>query len=224
MPELRLWEDQKKSRRTIADALEVLRVAADFQDHDRAEVRVLPLRLPSGHIVGMIDVLFDAPAQETVFAVALPTAARCRAISDGAPQRTELEINRLDGAVVDAMAHVHASDATLRAVEVVPFPLPYEPSGLDWRIIHAAVAVTGNEHRCYRNFRYDVPPQFQHGIPDKRVLDCSRLFDLDLPPLKVVAWLIRAKDDTLHECSDQKIADALRSFGVRIPNPRPRRK
>jgi hypothetical protein len=57
----RLLEELRKSRRTIADAIEVLRDAGGFSDHDHAEVRIGPLHLSSGDVVSLVDVLFEAP-------------------------------------------------------------------------------------------------------------------------------------------------------------------
>jgi len=69
----RLFEEDRSSRRTIADAIEVLRQACDFNSHDRAEIRIGPLPLPSGDVVGLVNVQF--PVRDTVFIVSLPAAA-----------------------------------------------------------------------------------------------------------------------------------------------------
>lgn len=225
MPEYqRLREESKQSRRTIADALEVLREAADFEEDDRAEIRIGPLQLPSGHVVHLVDIVFDAPLREKVYIVSLPTSAKCRAICDGSPRRNELEISRLDGAVIDAEASVYFSGGKLHAVEVIPFPLCYEPTELDRRIVHLTIAIIGAEDRCYRSLRDGVPLQFQDMVPDIGLLDCSRLSELDVPPLKNIVSLIAEKDKTLRKLSPQKASDSLRTFGVRIPKARPRRK
>jgi hypothetical protein len=222
MPEYqRLCEESKASRRTIADALEVLRQAADFADDDRAEIRIGALHLPSDHIVGLVDIVFDAPHRDKTFIVSLPTSARCRAICDAWPRRRELETSKLDGAVVDAEANVHVSGGKLRAVEVIPFPLPYEPTELDWRIVRLTIAIIAAEDRCYRSLRDGMPLELRHMVPDLRFLDCSTLSGLDLPALKYIRSWITEKDHTLRKLSEQKVADSLRKFGMRIPKPRP---
>jgi hypothetical protein len=55
-----------------------------------------------------------------------------------------------------------------------------------------------------------------------RFLDCSKLSGLKLPSLKRIARAIGRKDWTLRNLSHQKIADALRMFGIRVPRARPR--
>jgi hypothetical protein len=56
----RLFEEDRSSRRTIADAIEVLRQACDFNSNDRAEVRIGPLRLSPRDVVGLVDAAWSA--------------------------------------------------------------------------------------------------------------------------------------------------------------------
>jgi hypothetical protein len=224
MPEYqRLLEDERNSRRSIADAVNILRDACGFGTHDRAQIRIGQMCLPSGDIVGLVDVLFEDPRREKVYVVSLPTAARFRASSREDARRDLFELVRLHGAVVNADGAVRLADGTdLHAVEVVPTFLPYDPTEHEWRIIHAVIAALGAEERCYRNLRRDFSPAEQDMVPDWRAIDCSKLSELKLPLLKVLAGQIAQKDPTLGELSQQKIADALRRFGVRIPKSRPR--
>ena len=218
----RLFEEDRSSRRTIADAIEVLRQACDFNSHDRAEIRIGPLPLPSGDVVGLVNVQF--PVRDTVFIVSLPAAARFRANCGGASQRGCFEIDRLDGAVVAFDGNVRLKDgATLSAVEVIPTPVLHDPTELDWRIVQLTVAMIKAENHCYRSLRTGVPQPQQDMVPDLRRLDCSKLSGLDLPPLKQIAIYIGEQDWTLRKLAPQKIADALRKFGMRVPKPRPRR-
>jgi hypothetical protein len=60
----RLFEEDRSSRRTIADAIEVLRQACDFNSNDRAEIRIGPLRLSPRDVVGLVDVGFKAPIRD----------------------------------------------------------------------------------------------------------------------------------------------------------------
>jgi hypothetical protein len=219
----RLCEESRNLRRTIADAVDVLREIADLNEHSRAEVRACPLRLPSGDLTGLVDVLFDVPFREEVSIVSLPTSARFRAIFEGSSRPDYFEISRLDGAIVGTEANVLLTDGTKRrAVEVIPTRLPINPTELDWRIVHHTISIIGAEDRCYRNLREGLPPHLQDMIPDRRFIDCSRLSGLDLPPLKVIASLIAERDKTLCKLSPQTVADALRKFGMRLPSPRPR--
>jgi hypothetical protein len=220
----RLFEESRKLRLTIADALEVLREATEFKEHHRAEVRIGPLQLPSGEVVGLVDVLFDVPSREKVCIVSLPTAARFRAIMDGTSRRDYFEISRLDGAVVDDDTNVLLADGTkLRAVEVIPTRLPVHPSEIDWLIVHCTISIIGAETRCYRSLRNELPPALPDTVPD-RIVDCSRLPGLHLDKsLKHIIREIGKKVPILRRVSSQTVANALRKFGIRIPMQRPRR-
>jgi len=218
-----LENESRASRRTVADGVELLREFAAFDEDEHAEIRVGPLQLPSGDLVGLVNILFDSPLREKVYVASLPTATRFCAICPGTSERDCFEIFRLDGGVVDAQANVLLRDGMrLRAVEVLPFRLPYEPTELDWRIVHHTVYIIRAQERCYRSLRDGLPPGLQHMMPDRRFLDCSRLHGLNMPPLKVIASLIAERDKILRKFSPQKVADALRTFGVRVPRPRPR--
>jgi hypothetical protein len=217
----RLLEKDRSSRRTIADAIEVLRQACDFNSQDRAEIRIGPLRLSSGDVVGLVDVRL--PVRDNVFIVSLPTSSQFSAICPRASQRDCFEIFRLDGAVVGFDGNVVLKDgAALGAVEVIPTRVLHDPTELDWRIVQLTVAMIGAENLCYRSLRAGVPQPQQDMVPDLRRLDCSKLYGLDLPPLKEIAFYIGEQDRTLRKLAPQKIADALRKFGMRVPKPRPR--
>jgi hypothetical protein len=224
MPEHhRLFEERRNLRRTLADAIEVLRKHCDFGEEDRAQIRIGPLPLPSTELVGLVDVMFTDLVRDKIYIVSLPSSARFRAFCSGASRRDHFEISRLDGAVVKGSGAVLLTDGVnLHAVEVIPTHLPYEPTELDWRIVCSTIAIIGAEERCYRSLRTGLPFPQRDMVPDWRAIDCSRLFGLELPPLKRLAHDIREKDWTLRKLSDQAIADALRKFGMRVPKSRPR--
>jgi hypothetical protein len=219
----RLFEERRKSRRTIADAIDVLRDACGFSDHDHAAIRIGPLHLSSGDAVCLVGVLFEVPFREKVYIVSLPTSAQFRGTCHGASRQDCFEISRLDGAVVGADATVVLRDGiTLHAVEVIPTRILSDPTELDRRIVHFTISMIGAEDRCYWSLRAHLPLALQDTVPDLRRLDCSKLHGLDIPPLKEIAFQIAQKDKTLRKLSPQKIADALRKFGIRVPKPRPR--
>ncbi len=219
----RLFEEARNSRRTIADALDLLRDARGFKDSDQANIRIELLKLPSGDVVGLVNLFFEIPSGEEVCIVSLPTSAEFLGKRSGSPKGDRFDIARLDGAVADGRGDVRLNDGTtLRAVEVMPVYMPNEPSELDWRIVQHTISIIGAEERCYRRLGAELPDPYREMAPDIRFLDCSRLSELKLPPLKEIAWKIAARDPTLEKLSQQKIADALRRFGMRLPPPRPR--
>ncbi len=212
----RLREESRNSRRTIADALEVLREVADFKAGDRARVRIGRLTLPSSKVVGLVVVQFEAARGERVYLVSLPTSVRFRAVRQGSAQPEVFDISRLDGAVVDSAAHVTLADGVaVRAVDVFPARLPYEPSDLDWRIVHQTVAIVGAEEHCYRRWPDGLEFALADKTSDRLVLDCSALYGLNPPPLKVLAHAIAERDPELSDLSLQKLSDSLAMFGIR---------
>jgi hypothetical protein len=218
----RLLEEGRNLRRTIADALEVLREVGDFKDHHRAEVRVGTLPLPSGHVVGLVDLHFDDRSRENVFVVSLPSSTQFRAIRQGSSRHECFEISRLDGATVSAEARVLLADGTkVRAVEVIPTRLLYHPSKLDWRIVRHTISIIKAEKGCYRSLRQGLFPRpLRRMVPNRRFLDCSKLAGLKIErSLKDITREIGRKDPTLRRLSPQKVSDALRKFGIRIPQP-----
>jgi len=137
--EKRLQEDKRNLRRTILDAIYVLRKCAKFGENDRANIRITPMRLPSHQIVALVDLIFSKPLQRTDYVASLPTSAQFTALSGESPRRENFDIALLDRAVVDFGGNVTLPDATsLRGVQIVPAQLSYQPSDIDWRIIVCA--------------------------------------------------------------------------------------
>lgn len=213
----RLAEDERHLRRTAADALEVLRHQAGFQDADRAIMDVGLLRLPSGDSVGLVQIVFKSVASEKISCVSLPTSTHFSAIPRDLPARRRFDIARLHGAAVDGQGHVQLTDGTrLRAVEMEPARLPVEPSPLDWRIVHLTLELIDARH-CYRSLREDLPIEQHALVPDLHFLDAGRLSNLSMPPLKDIAGFVERK---YKKVSGQQIANSLRKFGIRFPQRR----
>jgi hypothetical protein len=218
----RLCEEGRISRRTMADAIEVLHQKAGFGDNDRAEIAIGLLKLPSAEIVGLVQIIFDPQIGDKAYVVSLPTSKQFKAYRTHARQRAWFDIVELHGALLDGSGTVLLADGTaLWAVEVLPTRLPLEPTELDWRIVHCTLSIIGAAH-CYRSWGYGLPPQLQRMLADLRILDCGTLGGLILPLLKAVAFDIRQRDPLFADISDQQIANGLRKFGIRIPRSRPR--
>jgi hypothetical protein len=214
---VRLSEERRNSRRTVADVISVLSDEAGFAEDDHAEIRIGCLTLPSTEVVGLVQILFRHPSDGKVYVVYLPTSTCFLARRPNGSRRDCFSIEELDGATFSNAGIVLLNNGlTLRAVEVVPCRLP-EPTELDWRIVHHTISIIRAEGHCYRDLRDDLPPNYRDMVPDLRVLDCSRLSGLTIPLLKVITSRLREREPTLRNLSDQKIADALRDFGMRIP-------
>jgi hypothetical protein len=209
-PFVRLQEEHRTSRRTVADALDVVQDLAP-NEVLRAQIRIVPLRLPSGKRTALVDVVFP----NLGYIVSLPTSARFKALSDTSSRHQVFEIFRLDDAEVCGDGSVRLADGTqLRAVEVIPTHLPYKPSKLEERILQEVISFT-TSHGCYRSIREGLPEHLQHQVPDLRAVDYSRVGTIKVPLLKQLPGYDL-------QVSNQKISDALATFGVRIPRRRPR--
>src|SRR5262245_20482109 len=210
-----LRDEDRRDRRTIADALEVIRAELGIDEVGSAKVMVGPLQLPTAPRAAIVVVLFP----DLGCCVSLATSSRFKARS-GTSARHEFDISRLHSARVSSDGSLVLADATqLRAVEVVPTNLPYELSELQQRIIGHVIRMTGAYH-CFRNFRDELPEIFREGLPDLWALDFSRLRTIQAPPLKEIRGDIQDNDPDLR-VSNQTIADTLAMCGVR--NPRRRR-
>ena len=111
--------------------------------------------------------------------------------------------------------HQLADGTRWRAVEVVPTLLPYKLSKLDEKILGYVISLT-KAYYCYRSLREDLPEHLREMVPDIRVLDFGRVRMIEAPQLKMIRGYISDKDPDLR-VSNQKIADALAMFGIRVP-------
>jgi hypothetical protein len=158
-----LQEEQRANRRTIADAMEVVRQEQGIDDIAHAEIRLAPLQLPSGKSTAVVQVLFP----DLGCSVSLPSSPRFRALNATSSQRTVLEISLLDGARICSDNSVVLADGTrLRAVELLPTYLPYNLSQLEERILLHVISLTKSGSSCYRSIREHLPEHMQDRVPD----------------------------------------------------------
>ncbi|BBO11217.1 MULTISPECIES: hypothetical protein [Bradyrhizobium] len=209
-----LQPNERDNRRSIADAMDLLHQHAAFEGGHTVKIRIGGLRLPSQHIVGLVAVCAENAAAETAFIVTLPTCKTVWARRLGREDLEEFDIFQLDGATVHGNGNVELVDGTrLRAVELTPSLLPYHVTELEWCIIRHTIAFMGVESEC----RYLLPSErFCYA------LDCSALPALQdrAPLLKQIRGYILDQDPALEDLSEQKIADAMCKFGIRIPRTR----
>jgi hypothetical protein len=213
-----LKEDSRDKRRTVADALEVIREELGVDEMPGAEIRVSLLPLPSGEATAAVALV----CPDLDCCVSFP-ASRCfTAFPENCSQRHRFEISCLQEAKVGPTGSVVLTDGRcLRGVEMVPTHMPYELSLVEERILWNVIKFTAS-YGCFRNLRDDLPQHLQAGIPDLWVLDYGRLHTIPRRPLKTIKAYIETHDPELR-VSNQKIADALAKCGVRVPRRRPQR-
>jgi hypothetical protein len=213
----RLREKGRTLRRTIADAIEVLRQDARFKDTDRARIQVGGLRLPSQETVGLVDVLFEA-LNERTFIVSLPTSVEFRAKRPGHSEADIFDIFELNDAIVDGNCATQLRNGTVvSTVEVVPALLPHIVTETDLSIVHQTIELVGAKDET----RYRFPADLK--LPADG-LDCGTLPRLQdrIPLLKQIKAHIENHEPSLNGISEQQISDSLQKFGMRIPKKRPR--
>jgi len=195
--------------RSLADGLEVLRKNADFSANDRATVGVYDLQVPSREIASLVRLDFNKSPGSIVCCVYLPAAVYFRAIEAGTSVRRKFTIAQLAGAVVNDSGQVRLKDGrNIRGVDVVPALLKFVPSDLEWQIVLKTIDMLGLRDQCGREY----PPS-----SGRYRLDCSKLGDLKLPNLNILVSRFYKTNPEFRNISQQKFADALASFGIRIP-------
>ena len=187
---MKLIDAGRMSRRTIADAIEVMRSHPEFSQHRRSKVQTFPLHLPSGDVPFLVQVV----CAELALTVSLPTSKKFRAKGTRTPaslEFEEFETCLLDGAsaeIIDEQLEVVLSDGRrLQGVQVIPCYLPPCGDGqrqkdalrLQEEVIGLVVRMCNAQDRCYRYVDKDL-------FPGVRVLDFGTLRDLQLPPLSEI--------------------------------------
>jgi hypothetical protein len=207
-----LGQRKWKERRTLADAIDVLHNDASFEGGDRAEIRLGPMRLPSGDIVSLVGIFFESAVHQKTFIVWLPTAVSFRAILQDDSIIARFDIGRLEEATFDETGNVELREGTLmRDVEIIPSRLPYKLSGLDCVIISLTISKIGAQDKC----SYSTEGLFsEHPDDDPYIgfIDCRKLAGLRVPGLKVIKGYIEDREPRLATLSAEKISQIFASL------------
>jgi hypothetical protein len=105
-PYVKLQEMRRMSRRSSADALEVVRQELGLDDIGPAHVKIGLLRLPSGQCPAVVDVVFS----DFGCGVSLATSSRFKARTTISSRQKEFENSRLDRAEVCSDGSVVSSN------------------------------------------------------------------------------------------------------------------
>ncbi len=178
-----LEEDKRQTRRTLADAFDVIERACNVKETP-AEVKILELRLATGQIVGAAVSVWFSELQSVV---AMPVALEFRAVRIGGDARETFAISRLHGAHWSGRGPVRLADGTeVNALELIKTPLNH--SDLEVAIVREVLGFL-KEPEAYRNLMDDMPSEHKEQLPDLYVVDYSRLPGLGLhvgllPPIQ----------------------------------------
>lgn len=225
--DMRIIDEGRMSRRTIADAIEIFRSCPRFSPNMRVTVLTGPLPLPSGDVPFLLIVA----CTDVGLAVTLPTSNKFRAKRANSPRGSsfeEWETPILDGSAVERtedQVQVALPDGQrLCGVEIIPYAMP--PHGdrprevssfkMHMALIEHIVRMHNAEDCCYRLIDNDL-------LPGVRALDFSTLQTLNLRPLSEIMHHLQLNNAELNAVSRQTVANVLRDWGLRISEPRPRR-
>lgn len=208
---IRIW-DGRGTMRTLADALAKLEELGSLAADAKAEVLVLPMRLPDGRETGIISVGQQITSS---WRIAMPSSAHFTA-KDTFGHRRRYPIFRLHGAITDLNGNVDLRDGSLvHGVELTPTRLSYEWTDQQQSILDCAIEFLNAEDRCYR-------PVYGELLPGLRCLDFAEVAKLGaepLPSLKAVERHVRRRFPSM---SRQTIANVLAAAGLRRPRSGPR--
>ena len=215
MPSQFLKDDGRAKRRTVADALEVLRMEAGFGSTDRARIQIAPL---TPFAAASVALVFDNRF------VLLPATETFLAARDGEYRRRWFEITVLQGALAADDGLVTLNDGTvLKAVEVKPAQLPRSATPLDRRILELVLTMLERKDFVLRSIRDGLPEPLLEGLPDYRSIDFARLRELKAPPFKLFQrWLRESARD--FRVSRQKYDELVAKVGLHVPARRGRRR
>ena len=141
--------DGRQSMRSVVDARDALENAAHLQEGSHAQIRALPLCLPSGEFTYIILVVSQQHRNDAAWGVALPSCTRVRAKKENG-KAIEVHASLLEKAWVDPSGVTRLQDGrTVRAINVVPTPLPWELTALQKRIVYWTLKFIEAEQDCY---------------------------------------------------------------------------
>ena len=211
-----LAEGIKHNRRSVADAIDLLTKHADFRANNLAKIHTLLLPLPAKERLFQLCVVFENSAAETTFLVWLPTSSCFKGKTLDKGRADKLETADLNGASIDFEGNVFlTTGAQLRAVDVIPAPLPAELSDLEWRILKCTIKCMNIEDQVVRTFGEELDLDVRATLPVIRRIDFQRLQGLKVPPLKVLQDFIIKNERDLESISLEKISGTLSKCGMR---------
>lgn len=195
--------------RSVSDALNILERRGFRDTGSRLSFGAAAITLPNHELVWCSSIRIDPTDFRQI--VALPAAVKFRASKDG--NRLFMPMDQIDGAVVDWDGNVTLLDGTsVRGVEVVPTPLPFELNGGHKLILDLALEHLGKKQQCYRA----LDPKL---FPNILVLDYARLPLIENDKLEALVEYVQSefRKRTLRPPTRQTIANVLYTCGVRIP-------
>ena len=209
---VRVYDQDRQKRRSVADAIEVMRRHPGFTADMRAEIRIGSFGMPSGEKASVV-VLY---CSDLDFAVTLPTSVSFTGLHTTGITPEIFEISRLQAATVDCEGNVQLADGTyLHAVQVKQAQLPSGLTPDEWFIVHAAISFARAQRRCYQY------PNALH-LPQEKYVAFNALSKLKIRGLKAFTKFAIDRCGGREVCR-QTIANTLKKCGIGTERRRKRR-
>jgi hypothetical protein len=216
MQHVSLAEGAKHNRRSVADAIEVLVMHANFEAGGIGKIAVGIFPFPSKDPLAQLYVSYTDLAAGTTFLVWLPVCSRFKATYSKQRTIRESSVFDLNDATVDFDGNVLLTDGTnLKGVEVTPVSLPYELSDLERRILWCTIQFMEIEDKVIRTLGEELDPELRKGMPIIRKLDFQRLNGFLLPSLESIRSFILENESGVKSVSLEKISSTLTKCGMR---------
>ena len=222
-----LAPETQKLRRSVLDAIEVLRKETTFSDRNRASISVAVMQLPSKENIGLLHLGFHCKTKSAV-AVFLPASFEVRAKFSLSSRPRTIKISELHRSTVDAQGHVLLADnREVRAVEIIPCTALREPTKLEWEIIGATLKVLGPKSKDFVLMPFaecDVPELIRtiESIDYVAIRNFQKTVKVPEDVFIAVRELLMGRTALRKPLSRQKFYDALFRFGMWIPTPQPK--
>jgi hypothetical protein len=211
-----LAEGNKHNRRSVADVIDLLITHAGFQVGDRAKIRTILMPLAVKDPVFQFCIVFPRLRTSETFLVWLPTSSRFAARATDHTRIRKYNTPDLNDASVDYYGNAALLNGMqLRAIEIVPAPLPYEFSELDRRIVMSTIYFMKIEDVVFRTLGEELDPETRASLPTIRAIDFRRLGRLALPYLKQLQGFMADSYGLSETPSLQKISSTLLKCGMR---------
>jgi hypothetical protein len=208
LPELSF--DGRKSLRSMADALEVLRNRGALQGTGNIECNVLPMQLPNGGVIGLVSVMGPRQEDGRRPVIWMPSAVKFSAISMSKVRQT-FDIGLLNNAISDQDGNVTLHTGQhVRGVNLIPVPVHYDFDSTQHAIVCHALKLLGKQDECWR-------PVDERLLPGIKLLDYSTIRNIRVRGRKQLLYDIAKHVPGM---SASFIAKTLSAAGMRGPRSR----
>lgn len=205
VPTPRLHDRGRKDRRSVADAVEILRLDGGFSEAVSAVIRTAPITLPTDGAGSLVQLVCG----ELGIVVTLPTSNAFTG-RNTAGETIDFDIAHLNGASVNARGVkpvVKLIEGTsLTAVTLSPVRQMRGLNERDWRILYGVIAFADLGDHCFLHVDKEKWPDWKYV--DFHALQKAEIFGLK----DLVTYLLVKRG---FQVSEQTVANTLNKCGIK---------